>query len=189
MTTPFAAALFAGGRSVRFGSDKAFHEIDGVPLWKHQIAKLEALMPAEILISANADQEFASEHRVVVDEVADRGPLGALVSCLRATKLSRLLVVAVDLPKMPVGFLGELAYCDCGVIPQHDNGMIEPLVAVYPTKIFANAERCLAEGRLAVREIVAPGIDEGLIIPRPIADAELGFFDNLNRSEKPTRDE
>lgn len=182
MNTPFAAALFAGGRSVRFGSDKAFHQVDGVPLWQHQIAKLEALMPAEILISANSDQEFASDHRVVVDEVPDRGPLGALVSCLRATKLSRLLVVAVDLPEMPVSFLGELAYCDCGVIPQHGNGMIEPLVAVYPAEILPAAERGLADGRLAVRGVIKPGIEEGLFVPRPIAETELPFFENLNQN-------
>ena len=189
MNTPFAAALFTGGRSRRFGSDKAFHDLAGTPLWKHQWQKLETLMPGEMMISANADQEFPPGHRVVVDAVPDSGPLGALVSCLRATRQGRLLVVAVDLPDMPVRFLGELAYCDCGVIPTHPDGMVEPLAAVYPAEILPLAERCLAEGRLAMRSIIGPGIEAGMLQPRPIADSELGFFANLNQAGVSTPNE
>ena len=188
MNTPFAAALLAGGRSRRFGSDKALHPIGGMPLWQHQLQKIEPLMPVEILISCNSEQRFASGHRVVVDEQPDAGPLGALVSCLHTTKVGRLLVLAVDLPEMPLNFLGELAYADCGVVPVHSDGMPEPLAAVYPAEILSIAERQLDTGELAMRDLVRLGIGDGLLQPRAIADSELGFFSNLNEAPGTERD-
>ncbi len=182
MYAPFAAALFAGGRSRRFGSDKAFHAIDGVPLWQHQLAKIEPLMPSEILISVNAQQCFQSEHRVIVDSEADRGPLGALVSCLRATRLGRLLAVAVDLPAMPLQFLGELAYAGGGAVAVHEDGLPEPLAAVYPAEILPLAEAQLAAGQLTMRELVKLGIGESLLQERPIHKSEIVFFSNLNEN-------
>lgn len=182
MNSPFAAALIAGGRSARFGSDKAFHRVGGdTPLWRHQLAKIDPLMPAETLISANAEQRFETSYRVVVDDAPDLGPLGALASCLRATALDRLLVLAVDMPDMSTNLLGELAYCDCGVVPHHADGMPEPLAAVYPRGILDLAESQLAAGRLAMRDLVRLGVAAGLLVPRPIAQDELPLFCNLNR--------
>ncbi len=180
MNAPFAAALLAGGRSRRFGSDKAFHPVGGAPLWSLQLAKLEQLMPSEILISANADQTFETRHQVVVDALPDRGPLGALVSCLRATRLPRLLALAVDLPEMPLGFLGELAYAGRGVVPVAGDGMAEPLAAVYPAEILPLAEAQLAAGSLAMRDLVKLGVAEGFLQARPLAESEVDYFANLN---------
>ena len=182
MNAPFAAAILAGGRSRRFGSDKAFHPVDGVPLWKHQLAKVEALMPSEILISANAQQLFQSEHRVIVDESPDFGPLGALVSCLRSTRLGRLLVVAVDMPGIPMQLLGELACAGGGAVAVHENGMPEPLAAVYPAEILPLAETQLASGQLAMRDLVTLGVMENLLQERRIRKSEVVFFANLNEN-------
>ena len=145
-------------------------------------------MPVEILISCNPDQSFAHGHRVVTDEQPDSGPLGALVSCLHATKIARLLVLAVDLPEMPMNFLGELVYADCGVVPVHGSGMPEPLAAVYPVEILPIAEQQLSAGKLAMRELVNLGIRDGLLQPRAIADNELGFFSNLNEAPRAESD-
>ncbi|MCH2059629.1 MAG: molybdenum cofactor guanylyltransferase [Verrucomicrobiales bacterium] len=182
MNSPFAAAILAGGRSRRFGTDKAFHPIGDKPMWQHQLAKIEPLMPSEILISANARQCFGTEHRVIVDGHEDCGPLGALASCLQATKLGRLLVVAVDLPEIPMQFLAELAYAGGGTVAVHEDGMPEPLVAVYPAEILPLAEAQLAAGRLAMRDLVTIGMKEGLLQERRISKSEVVFFANLNEN-------
>jgi molybdopterin-guanine dinucleotide biosynthesis protein A len=180
MNAPFAAALFAGGRSTRFGSDKAFYRLEDQPLWQRQIDKLEPLMPSEILISANADQHFDTPHRTLVDAAPDSGPLGALVTCLRATKLPRLLVLAVDLPEMTLNFLGELAYAGCGAVPQDTEGRFEPLAAVYPAEMLPLAEAQLASGDLRMQHLITSAVREGFLQPRTIADSESTLFTNLN---------
>ena len=61
MTEPasFDAILLAGGKSTRFGSDKAFTDWRGQPLYERQLEKLQALGADRIWISANRDQDFS----------------------------------------------------------------------------------------------------------------------------------
>ena len=53
----FSAALLAGGRSSRMGRDKAFLEIDGVPLWQRQLQTLRELGPSETFLAGPMQSE------------------------------------------------------------------------------------------------------------------------------------
>ena len=69
MNGTFAAAILAGGKSKRFGSDKAFHKIQNTTLWEDQVEKVSQLMPSEIIISSNENQSFNTPHKIIVDSV------------------------------------------------------------------------------------------------------------------------
>ena len=148
MNGTFSATILAGGTSKRFGKDKAFHLIESVPMWELQTRKVSQLMPSEIIISANEKQEFKTDLKIVIDSQYDEGPLRGLVDTLNATKAERMLLLAVDLPKMPINFLGELIYSGCGTIPVHKNGMTEPLAAVYPKSLIKLAEKNLQDNEI-----------------------------------------
>ena len=170
----------AGGRSERFGTDKAFHQINETPLWRHQVHKIEQLMPSEIIISANDNQHFDTTHKVIVDTEPNRGPLGALIDCLNSTRLERVLILAVDMPEMPIRFLGELVCSGCGSVPIHENGMSEPLAAIYPKEIIQLAKKQCLSGSLSMQELVKKAIKEGLLNARKITEPEIEFFANMN---------
>src|SRR3984893_9307569 len=105
----FSAALFVGGRSSRMGRDKAFLEIDSVPLWRRQLQILREVSPLEVFLAGPTQSEWIeSGLETVVDAKIDAGPLGGLVAVLRRCKHTRLLVLAVDLPNMTSAFLGHL---------------------------------------------------------------------------------
>jgi len=182
MNGTFSATILAGGTSKRFGKDKAFHLIESVPMWELQTRKVSQLMPSEIIISANEKQEFKTDLKIVIDSHSNEGPLRGLVDTLNATKAERMLLLAVDLPKMPINFLGELIYSGCGTIPVHKNGMTEPLAAVYPKSLIKLAEKNLKLGILKMQTFTAQAIDEGFLKERPINDSEISFFENLNYS-------
>ena len=55
---PFAAALLAGGRSLRMGRDKARLPWGGEPLWRHQWRTLAALEPSSLLLSCRTVEDF-----------------------------------------------------------------------------------------------------------------------------------
>src|SRR4051812_12491871 len=98
----FSAALFAGGRSSRMGSDKALLEIDGIPLWQRQLHTLQELHPTEIFLAGPVRPHWIESGLQIVGDVkADAGPLGGLVAVLRRCRATRLLVLAIDLPRMP----------------------------------------------------------------------------------------
>ena len=76
------AIILAGGRSERFGSQKAFAQINGQPFYQHLVETLTATnMFNQIIISTNKDlaPHFDYPH-VVIDEVAheNKGPLAGI---------------------------------------------------------------------------------------------------------------
>lgn len=186
MTGSFSAAVLAGGESRRMGRDKAFLPDDaGRTQWELQCERLERLNPLECLVSANAAQTFPKPGiRVVVDAQPHQGPLGGIASCLRAMSpdATHLLVLAVDMPRMPTQFLQELiarAARGRGAIFQRA-GRFEPLAAVYPREALPVAEAALAQDMLKLQDWVALLAKEGRMLALPAPEnAEEAFF-NMN---------
>ncbi len=182
----FSAALLAGGRSSRMGSDKASLEIDGVPLWQRQLRILRELAPAEIFIAGPSRREWLdAKVKIVPDAVTDAGPLAGLVAVLRRCSTSRLLALAVDLPNMSSNYLARLlSFCQPrkGVIPRSSE-RFEPLVAVYPVASLPLAESLLQAGRCSLQELAVRAREHGLVVEQMIARDDEPYFFNLNTPE------
>jgi len=131
----FSAVILAGGKSSRMGQDKAWLQADGESLLARQIRVVCEVGANEVFISGHANTDYSSfDCRVLHDQRIEAGPLAGIESALAASSSSLLLVLAVDMPKMQVGLLRQLAArCDEGVgaIPRVE-GEIEPLAAFYP---------------------------------------------------------
>ena len=156
-----AVALLAGGHSRRMGRDKAAlpHPAGGT-LLSRQLALLDALAPAQRLLSLRAAQPAPAglppAWHVVRDD-GTSGPLGGLVAALRACLAPPLLVLAVDLPFIDLATLNQLltAASPAGLVPTTPHGC-EPLAALYPRTFLAVAEAALAAGDLRLQNLVAP---------------------------------
>lgn len=97
-----AGIILAGGRSTRFGSDKAFALFHGEPLLQHAVNGLSSLAN-EILLVTSADTvlpEVGSIRplRLVIDEIPDAGPLAGIQAGLAATTAEVAIITAVDIP-------------------------------------------------------------------------------------------
>jgi len=181
MTAPFSAALIAGGKSSRMGCDKKLIEIDGVPLWKRQIALLRELKPAEILISGRPDRLWGTGLRVIEDAPGENNVLGALKALLSAAACERVVVLGVDLPKMGSEYLRDLLRLadGCGIVPRR-NGRYEPVAAVYPQTCAGIAAALLRAGEFKLQSFVQTAIDARLVRSVEVESAHLPFFFNLN---------
>jgi molybdenum cofactor guanylyltransferase len=182
----FSAALLAGGRSSRMGRNKAFLEIDGVPLWQRQIRTLQELNPSELFLAGPARSEWIKAGlEVVPDAVSDAGPLAGLVAVLRRCKTAQLLALAVDLPNMSSRYLERLLSC-CepgnGVIPKSEE-RFEPLAAVYPAACLPLAESLLEAKHHSLQELAVCALEQGLVTARMIAEDDQPLFFNLNTPE------
>ncbi|MDN7124734.1 molybdenum cofactor guanylyltransferase [Pseudidiomarina terrestris] len=85
------AVILAGGASRRMGQDKALMQVAG----RTQLDRMSALAHEagceQVLISRNGEGFIA-------DEIADRGPLGGVLSALPHCLYETLLLLPVDMP-------------------------------------------------------------------------------------------
>lgn len=178
---PFAAALIAGGQSRRMGRDKAFLDWEGQPLWKAQLAKLEELHPARLLLSCRREQAIiAPQAELLFDPPGSDGPLPALARCLEAVGMP-VLVLAVDMPHVSVAFLRDLIAMSSsatrGVIYHGTHGY-EPLCALYPSSTLPLLHEAIAQGNFRFQSLVQKAVDAGLLMVVPMTQEKLFF--NLN---------
>lgn len=182
-TPCFDAALIAGGRSTRFGEDKAFLDWKGQPLYVHQLRKLSQIEPGRIFLSTNQDQEFPAVLEGIErinDREPDLGPIGALRSVFETSIEESVLVLAVDLPLMEVAFLWKLLESGEGIVPE-TGSYTEPLAAFYPRReMLALIAAAIEDGNLKLQNLIRRAVDEGIVTLYPVAESEQSNFANIN---------
>lgn len=182
---PHSAVLLAGGKSSRMGRDKALLDFRGQPLWRHQLDTLSQTAPQELFISAAANAPYGGgSWRIIPDAEAGHGPLAGIVSALKAMRTEWMLVLAVDVPFVTADFLrnllvrtNETRMC---VIPVHENGDLEPLVAVYPRTALARAETLLQAGERRLSTLISHLETDGMITKWAVDAGARAFFSNWN---------
>lgn len=179
----FTAAVLAGGRSSRMGTDKALLRWEGQTLVQRQLSLLRTLGPTQVFISGKPAVNYeVADAPVVLDAVPEQGPLGGIEAVLSATAASHVLVLAVDMPGMTAAFLKRLlASCRHGVgaVPRTLNGW-EPLAAVYPRELLPLIRTRLTTRQLSLQGTVDAAASAGLVVPVGIDDADAALFRNLN---------
>ena len=151
-----SAILLAGGKSSRMGRDKAALPFRGMTLLEWQLQRLWSLGGGDIMLSG-LRREMAGI-RVVADEFPGRGPLSGLHACMKAAARPSCLVLSVDVPLAPLPALAELVRVHRATggkvtLLRHGDKW-EPLMGVYQSELFRDAERILQEKNTAVRRLL-----------------------------------
>ncbi len=147
--------LLAGGKSSRMGKEKGLVAFRGKPLAGYGI-ELLSLFTDRILISSGHPGYLEFGLEIVPDEVSGRGPAAGLASVLKNSRSPWSLVLACDLPfltpELIEGLIENANQADV-VIPFHD-GVMEPLCALYRTKMMVTFEEAVKSGNLAIHKIL-----------------------------------
>ncbi len=135
--------ILAGGKSQRFQSfDKCFVTLNNKPIIQHAIDNLSSVAD-EIIVAIRDKQQgerirekIPNEIVLVFDTLNGFGPLAGVLSGLERASFPYSFVVGCDMPfinRKVVEFLFEVAERDNydAVVPRWENGMVEPLHAVY----------------------------------------------------------
>ncbi len=170
MPSDVTGLILAGGRSRRFGSDKAVALVEGVPMIERVYHALAPLCPVLVSVAApGRTYPLPGPARLVADRVPGAGPLGGLGAGLAASATPWVLVVACDLPFVATEALRALLApgrdgFDATVALTPD-GRRQPLCACYRRSVSPVVAEQLAEGnyamhalldRLTVREVEVP---------------------------------
>jgi molybdopterin-guanine dinucleotide biosynthesis protein A len=133
--TPY---ILIGGRSRRFGRDKALYKFAGETLARRAVNVVEtALGDVEArFVAARVDQfPQLSERRTIADVYPGRGAVGAVHAALTDAKTEWIFVMACDLPFITAEFIGlmrsEIVVDIEAVVPADREGRIQPLCGFY----------------------------------------------------------
>lgn len=157
-------AVFAGGASRRFGSDKALVHVDGRALIDHAIAAISASSDALVVVGRSHGDWPTLRDRPEGGE----GPLAALNAALHhaaAHGFGAVLSVPCDMPDLPRD-LAALLVPAPAVLADH------PVVGMWPVALAPLLDDWLAGGERSVRAFAAH------IGARQIATPQLR---NINR--------
>jgi molybdenum cofactor guanylyltransferase len=168
------------------GRDKALLPWRDGTLLDHALARLRQVTP-DVRILSGPSRRYADRGASVhTDVVAGLGPLGGLLTALETSTAEHALVLAVDLPQVPVALLSFLV----ASAPGHDVSVpvtargAEPLCAVYARTCLAPIREGVARGELRMTSFWT-----GLRV-RTIGEAELArwgaveeLFVNVNAPE------
>jgi molybdopterin-guanine dinucleotide biosynthesis protein A len=158
--TPFVGVVLAGGQSQRMGRDKALVEVDGQPMAARVAGALREAGAAPILsVGGDADALAQLGFDVVADEHPGEGPLGGLLTGLRAAEGSIAFVAACDLPWLDAttveATLDALSAADTDVAAPLADGRTLYLCAAYRPSALALLESAFAGGERAVHRAAA----------------------------------
>jgi len=185
------AIILAGGKSSRFGSDKAMYKLEQKPMLENIVEKLEVFFD-NIYIIGNEKQKLKEVNRQIKflsDIIPDKGPLGGLYTGLSESDSQFNYLQACDMPficeeylNFMKSYIKEDSNYDA-YIPVKD-GYLEPFVGIYNKSIKNDILKLIKKEQLnfdyLFNEINIKKIPEEEI--EKVADPKKIFF-NINRKE------
>jgi molybdenum cofactor guanylyltransferase len=138
--------ILAGGKSSRYGSNKALVEVDGARLIERAVRVMTAVFRQVILVTnAPADYAFL-KLPMVEDLIKGLGPIGGIYTGLETISENAGFVVACDMPFLQEGLIRHMVKVreDFDTVVPRMGWMIEPLHALYSKKCLPVIKAAIA---------------------------------------------
>jgi molybdopterin-guanine dinucleotide biosynthesis protein A len=178
--------ILAGGKSTRYGSNKALAEVHGTKLIERVVQTLEPLFERLLLVTNTPHEYSYLELPMVEDIIKGLGPIGGIHTGLETISDEAGFFVACDMPYLNENLLHYMVTLkeDFDAVIPRVGRMVEPLHALY-TKQCLPAIRESIDSRVyqAMRffhKIRVRYVDEEEL--RSI-DPQLRFLFNINKPE------
>lgn len=152
--TPY---VLAGGRSSRFGEDKARAELGGMPLVARVARHLQEVFDQPATVVSAPDRDYGDLGLYTIfDEVPDGGPMSGIHRALLDSPTDRVAVAACDLSGLtPELWTPLLAARDEALAVAYNDGRHwQPVLALYHVSLITELERRLGEGRRGMQPLL-----------------------------------
>jgi len=176
--------VLAGGKSRRYGKNKALERIDGIPLIERTVRVLERVFQ-NVLLSTNTPDDFdflGLPH--VKDHITGLGPLGGVHAGLIAMPDEAGFFVACDMPLLNPALIRHMALSagDSDAVVPRIGGYMEPLHALYRRSCLEPVKRAIERGDRGIRSFY-PDIRIHYMEEAAIRtfEPDLDAFVNVNR--------
>lgn len=180
------AVILAGGKSSRFGSDKAFIKLEGALLIRKQIKILKKIFKKIIIVTNTPEKYKLKNVKVIRDIIPGRGPLSGIHSGLCASDSFYNFVVACDMPFINSSLIRYILRNknNYDIIIPKIGRKYHPLFGLYSKNCIPVIEKVLSKNKLRVSAIFSK-VKTGFISRKEIErlDKPLLSLKNINTRE------
>jgi len=180
-----SGVVLAGGRSTRYGKNKALVKFHGIPLIERVLDVMRPIFRRVIIITNTPDEYSYLELPMYQDIIKGLGPLGGINTGLRVIPGSGFFV-ACDMPFLNQGLIRHIVEikADFDVVVPRISGNMEALHALYGKGCQSKIEGLINSGIYQVfrffNEVSVRYVDEDEV---RIFDPDLRSFLNINSPE------
>ena len=172
--------VLAGGKSRRFGSDKALAVYQGESFLTRAFKLLTNLNLSPVFVTRDgADHSFFGS-AILYDHLPEKGPLGGIYTAMRKFPEDDLLVLTCDMPaleeKLLIPLLKEYNEKPCPVFYRMWDGVVQPFPGIYPRGLFSFIFKNIFEEKLSMHALIGPLTDKKTIS----FDGPPEFLANIN---------
>jgi molybdenum cofactor guanylyltransferase len=178
--------ILSGGKSLRMGEDKAFIEIEGMPIVQ-RICHLFLLLFQEVIIVTNRKERYLQFGVKVYDDIIpDLGALGGLYTAITSASFSYSFVVACDMPflkRSVIEYLIQRRDDYDAIIPRTRDGL-QPLHAIYSKNCIEAIQTVLKQNKRRIIDFL-PLVHPNLVDSSEFysLDPDMESFININTPE------
>ena len=175
--------VLAGGKSRRFGTDKALAIYEDRTLLETAVSLLLSVRLDPVVVTRRgADYSFAG-CMVLMDALADKGPLGGIYTAMSFFKETQFLILTCDTPALTPAALSALLSAhgkeNTATVFRVADGQIQPFPGIYGPSIFQTVRERLFQDQLSMQ-----GLLEVLSNKNAISwQGNPEIFANVNRQE------
>ncbi len=125
--------ILAGGKSSRYGTDKALIRIGEQTLIEKTAHELSSVFSRMLIVSNSTETCEFLNFPVYPDIIRNIGPLGGIHSALTHAETDKVFLISCDLPYMTADFIHFIAvhHSESPIILPVTNGIIQPLCGLY----------------------------------------------------------
>lgn len=175
--------ILAGGKSKRFGTDKALASHHGATLLERTIGLLREVGLEPVIVTREGADYAFTETAILRDELPEKGPLGGIYTAMSFFERLSFMVLTCDMPFLSARILDVL-------ISRHEDGngvtvfrtadgRIQPFPGIYEPSIFPVVQERLLKGELSMH-----GLLESVTRRETILwEGEQTCFRNVNSRE------
>ena len=147
--------VLAGGKSSRFGSDKATAVYEGVRFLERAVSLLKELGLKPVVVTRkNANYPFI-QCTLIQDKMPDLGPLGGIYTAMSIFRNTAFLVLTCDMPALTLPVLSELLAKHEARYPvtaySTDDRGLQPFPGVYEPSLLGVVREQMKDGDLSMR--------------------------------------
>ena len=182
-----AAIILAGGKSIRMGENKAFIEVDGVPIISRIYSLFKELFEEVIIVTNQKDLFKNLDSKVYTDLLPDKGALGGLYTGIFFSSFQYSFCVACDMPfirKALVQYLIKNTKDEDVIVPRTSDGL-QPLHAIYSKNCLEPIRKIIEQGKYKIidfyRLVRVKIVEENDFLP---LDPFRESFINVNTPEE-----